>query len=151
MDSDELIFQTNLWQIELGWKQSYLGRSVIILKRDVLHLSELAEEEFADIFKITKKLEKSCGLAFGATMFNSMCLMNSNWKTEIPRKFMHWHFVPRYKYPITFENTNFIDTEFGAKFHWEKVFGTQQEKQNQTKDYSPEFRQKIIKEIQKYL
>lgn len=148
---NETIFETAFWEVGLGWKQQYLGRSIIILKREVLHISELTNSEFLDIFEIIKKMEKPCSLAFGATMFNSMSLMNGNYRTDPPKKFMHWHFVPRYKNTVTFDGVTFTDPEFGSKFNWEKVFGTEQEKQNETKDYSPEFRQKIIAEIRKYL
>lgn len=93
----------------------------------------------------------ACTKGFGATMFNSMCLMNGNYKQEIPKKFMHWHFVPRYKTSVKFHEVNCEDLEFGTKFNWEKVFGSELEKINQTKDFSPEFRQKIIKQIKRYL
>ena len=60
-------FETDFWDIKLLENQYYLGRSVVLLKRDCEELSGLTDEEFMDLFEIIKRLESSMKNIFGVT------------------------------------------------------------------------------------
>jgi diadenosine tetraphosphate (Ap4A) HIT family hydrolase len=142
----DLILETKYWRFELAYKQSYLGKSIISLNRKISHLSELTSDEFIDLQKIIQKLEKSTKKTFGATMFNWTCLMNGGYRQKPYKPFLHWHFRPRYDQKIEFEGMIFEDKDFG--YHYNKF---DQEKQLPEIDFSPDFRQKIVKSIQENL
>ena len=72
------VYETEFWLIKLSPEQTYLGRSVIVLKRKCGEFSGLTHEEAIDfIDNVVKKLENGYKDAFGAVMFNWCCLMNN--------------------------------------------------------------------------
>jgi diadenosine tetraphosphate (Ap4A) HIT family hydrolase len=142
----EIILQTPFWSVELAYKQYYLGRSVVILKRDCEHLSGLTQEEFLDFQKLVQALETALIKAFGATMFNWTCLKNAGYSQKSYKPLMHWHFRPRYANSFEFKGKVFKDEDFGQTYN---SFG--QEKKLPEVDFDEDYRQEIIKEIQKYL
>ena len=76
MQDEFILYETEFWKVILSDEQSYLGRSVIILKRNCGELSNLTSEEWLDFHKnIVKKLELTFKKIFNATMFNWGCLM----------------------------------------------------------------------------
>jgi len=148
---DEIILETDFWIAVLGTKQVYLGRLIVNCKRPICHLSELKSEELLDLLTIFQKLEKSLSLAFGAKMFNWLCLNNGNWRNypqKEVKKNLHWHLIPRYSQEFIFENQVFVDNSFGHKFDWESAFGNKLEKQSEHRDFLPPFRHAIINKIQ---
>ena len=141
MDEPVVVYETDLWKIILSFDQYYLGRCIIVLKRDCGRFSELTHDEINDFFyNIVKKLEHSLKEAFGATMFNWTCLMNNAYKEHPPHPWVHWHFRPRYDHNVNFEGETFMDLEFG------KHYARQTEKQ-----VSHEMMEKIAEEIRKHL
>lgn len=110
------IFQTEHWNVYLNPDQYYLGRSVVVAKRNVGSMSELKEDEWRDFAKLVKGFESAFKKAFGATMFNWTCLMNDAYKNNPPNPQVHWHFRPRYKNPVKFEGVKFEDKEFGNHY-----------------------------------
>ena len=145
LNPDEIILQTQYWTVELSYKQVYLGRCVVILNRQVDDLGKLSVEEQLDFFNVVQKLQNACKITFGATNFNWTCLMNDAYKSTPPKPWVHWHFRPRYKDQLVFDGIKFNDPNFGS--HYDKNL----EKEKPNVDFSPEFRKKIILEIQKYL
>lgn len=111
------IYNTKYWEIYLSSEQYYLGRCVVVLKRECGELSGLTEEEFSDFLGVIKNLERALKKAFGTTMFNWTCMMNNAYKeenNENPR--VHFHMRPRYKDRVKFAGIVFEDKEFGHHY-----------------------------------
>jgi diadenosine tetraphosphate (Ap4A) HIT family hydrolase len=97
--------------------QTYLGRSVVVLKRENCgDLAELTKEEMLDFLELVGRLENAFRKAFNATMFNWSCLMNLAYQNVPPDPHVHWHFRPRYDHTVTFFGLDFIDPNFGKHY-----------------------------------
>lgn len=112
----DFITETKYWEIYLNSDQYYLGRCVVACKREVPAMSELSDEEWQDFIKLVKKIESGFKKAFGATMFNWTCLMNSAYQEKDPHPWVHWHLRPRYAKPVKFAGLTFKDEEFGHHY-----------------------------------
>lgn len=134
----DLIFETQYWKIFLMPDQAYLGRCVVVLKRQCGDLAELFAAEITDFFDIVKKLENAFKKAYGATMFNWSCLMNNAYQNTPPDPQVHWHFRPRYEHPVEISRVTFTDPEFG--YHYDH---------NRKIEVGPEIRAVIIESIVK--
>ena len=110
------ILETNLWKVILLPDQAYLGRSVVVLKRDCGNLSSLTTEEWADLQKVIIKLEKAFKETFKPTMFNWACLMNGAYQESPPKPQVHFHFIPRYRNKVEFAGIMFEDLEFANPY-----------------------------------
>ncbi len=135
---DNVIFETEYWNVFLSDEQTYLGRAVIELKRVSPNLSDVTEAEFADLHEVIKKYESAAAKAFGATMFNWSCLMNNAYQKKPPTPHVHWHCRPRYDHEVTFEGETFIDPNFGE--HYDRAA---------KRVISKELEQKIIQALNK--
>jgi len=113
----ELLFETQYWKIELRPEQLYLGRCRVELKRKCGDLADLTKEEILDFFEIVKKLENLLRKTFNATMFNWTCLMNNAFEENSDESSqVHWHFRPRYKNPVEFNDEVFKEPNFGHHY-----------------------------------
>lgn len=112
----DFLFETKYWQAFLADEQSYLGRSLVVLKRHIGSLSELSEEEAVDFFQIAKELEKRLKIAFGATMFNWTCFMNDAYQEKPYNPHLHWHIRPRYDHAVELFGVKFSDPDFGKHY-----------------------------------
>lgn len=138
---DKIIHETDFWKVILIPDQSYLGRSVIVLKGDCGEMSSLTSDEWIDFHEnIVKKLESAFKRAFDATMFNWTCLMNNAFKAQDPKPQVHWHFRPRYREDVTFAGEHFQDLEFGHHYSKEREMIV-----------SKDILEKISEEVRKYL
>ena len=115
-DRPNFLFETKHWKVYLNPDQYYLGRSVVVAKRDVGSLSDLTKDEWLDFTELIKKIEATYKKSFGATMFNWTCLMNNAYKNDPPNPHVHWHLLPRYKKAVTFKGIDFGDNEFGSHY-----------------------------------
>jgi len=112
------LFETKYWDVVLADEQSYLGRSVIILKRPCGELSELTSEEGNDfLVNVVKRFEPLLKKTFDATMFNWSCLMNNAYKEKDPQPQVHWHVRPRYNHDVIFAGRVFSDPDFGHHYN----------------------------------
>lgn len=112
-----LILETTHWKTFLMSDQTYLGRSVVVLKRENCgDLADLTKEEMLDFLELVGKLENAFRKAFSATMFNWTCLMNLAYQNVPPDPHVHWHFRPRYDHKVTFSGLDFIDPNFGQHY-----------------------------------
>ena len=93
--------------------QLYLGRSVVVLKRQCGDLAGLSQEEMLDWLELVKKLQDLLKKTFGATMFNWSCLMNNAYQVDPAKPQVHWHFRARYQHPVKFAGQVFSDPNFG--------------------------------------
>ena len=112
------LYKGKNWDVVFGeWCQKYPGYCII--SNNKRSLNELTDEEWIELGKIEKELERVCKKVFGATMFNFCCLMNNAYRdNEIPK--VHYHFVPRYKEGIILFNKKYKDRHFGYNFwKWE--------------------------------
>lgn len=116
----ELLAETEHWLIILAPDQRNLGTCVVALKRDETELSGLNEDEWAELALVVKKLESAIRKSFHATMFNWGCLMNSSYLEDPPCPHLHWHFIPRYREPVEFEDRTFDDPCFGMSTMYDR-------------------------------
>ncbi len=115
------IYETRHWEVILLPDQAYLGRCVVVLKRECGKLSNLTLDEWIDFHNnIVKKLEFAFKKAFNATMFNWSCLMNNAFKAENPKPQVHWHLRPRYEKDVEFAKEKFQDLEFSHHYNKER-------------------------------
>jgi diadenosine tetraphosphate (Ap4A) HIT family hydrolase len=116
MESDPLfIADSEHWRMVLNPNQTYLGRAVLLLKRNCGDLAAVSAEEFLDLLQLIKRSQEAYKRALSATMFNWSCLMNNAYQETPPRPHVHWHLVPRYKSPATFAGKEFPDPNFGHR------------------------------------
>lgn len=121
MEDETIIYETDFWKVVLISDQAYLGRCVILLKRDCGKMSNLTSDEWMDFHKnIVQKLESAFKKAFNVTMFNWCCLMNNAFQVENPKPHIHWHFRPRYKQDVKFAEEQFQDLEFAHHYNRER-------------------------------
>lgn len=114
----DLVFETEYWQVMLfPSDQTYLGRSVIVLKRPCPDMPSMTDEEVID-FKnnVAKKLERAIRAVFGAELFNWSCLMNHSFRRSPPNPQVHWHLRPRYREVVNFAGETFTDPNFGYHY-----------------------------------
>lgn len=109
----KLIWETDYWKIYLAPSQRYLGTCVVALKRRSQDLSQVEDEEWIDFAYVVKKLEKALETDFNPTLYNWSCFKNSTFRSKNPNPEIHWHFIPRYKYPVNFDGIVFKDPDFG--------------------------------------
>lgn len=115
-DEAFLLFAAEHWKVYLSFKQSYLGRCFIPLRRHAGSLSELYPEEWLELAGVTVRLEAAIRKAFGATLFNWACLMNAAYQEAEPEPHVHWHVRPRYDGPVELEGLRFEDPAFGHHY-----------------------------------
>ena len=115
-----ILLSTKYWDVALNEDQAYLGRGILVLKRNCGDLAKLTKEEIIELFEIIKKLEKAIKKAFKAEMFNWTCLMNDAYKQTPPKPQVHLHLRPRYRKDVTFEGKVFKDPEFAHHYNKER-------------------------------
>ena len=86
------IFEGNNWTIVfVDWCQEFVGDCIISCDKE--RLSELTDEDWKELGKLEKELERVCKKLFNATMFNFACLMNNAYRDN-EKPHVHFHFVP---------------------------------------------------------
>ena len=89
------IYEGNNWTIVfVDWCQEFVGDCIISCDKE--QLSELTDEDWKELGKLEKELERVCKKLFNATMFNFACLMNNAYRDN-EKPHVHFHFIPRYK------------------------------------------------------
>lgn len=108
------LYKGNNWNVIFGdWCQDHPGYCIVANKKEAL--SELTDEDWMELGKLEKELERVCKKLFGATMFNFCCLMNNAYRdNETPH--VHYHFVPRYKNELNLFGKKYKDRHFGYNF-----------------------------------
>ncbi len=83
----------------VDWCQEFVGQCIISGHKE--SLGDMTSEEWIELGKIEKELERVCKKVFNSTMFNFACLMNNAYKdNETPH--VHYQFLPRYKNELKF-------------------------------------------------
>lgn len=92
------------WFLALNWEQGFLGRTLLILKAHKTDESELSDEEALEKHHIYRAWRKAITQAFNPDKINQAQLGNEEY---LHKGHLHWHFVPRYRRPMRFANTDF--------------------------------------------
>lgn len=138
-DFGDPLIQTEHWIVFLAPNQSNLATCVVALIRDQRTLTGLSKEEWDDFIELLESMEKAVKTAFGATLFNWGCLMNTFYLEDTPEPHLHWHFIPRYNHPVNFAGHTFEDPHFGYM------------RPRPPKNISYNVRQRIAEKIREYL
>jgi diadenosine tetraphosphate (Ap4A) HIT family hydrolase len=109
------IYETTSWKMVLNPKQEYLGRAVVLLKRECGDLADVTEEEMLDFLALVRTTEAVYRKTLGTTMFNWSCAMNNAYQEKPPKPHVHWHLVPRYETPAQFGGASYPDRHFGRR------------------------------------
>lgn len=106
-----ILYKSNNWEVVfVDWCQEFPGCCIISSNKE--KLSDLTNEEWVELGKIEKELERITTKVFNSTMYNFACLMNNAYK-DGERPHVHFHFIPRYKGKRTILNKKYIDKHFG--------------------------------------
>ena len=108
------IYKSKNWEVVfVKWGQEFVGDCIISSKKE--SLSDLTNEEWVELGKIEKELERVCKKLFNATMFNFACLMNNAYRDN-EKPHVHFHFIPRYKEELELFGKKYKDIHFGYNF-----------------------------------
>lgn len=109
-----ILYKSNNWEVVfVSWCQEFVGDCIISCNKE--SLSELTNDEWLELGKLEKELERVTKKLFGATMFNFACLMNNAYRDN-EKPHVHFHFVPRYKNELKIFNKVYKDRHFGYNF-----------------------------------
>lgn len=133
-----ILYKGKTWEVVFAdWCQEFLGYCIISCNKE--SLSDLTSDDWIELGKIEKELERVCKKVFNATMFNFACLMNNAFKDN-EKPHVHYHFVPRYKEKFKIFDKNYIDKHFGYNF-WKWALN---ENERQPDIFSKEEKEKIF-------
>ena len=119
-DETNFIIASKFWIVTLSGDQANLGRSYIVSKRHCSSLSELNTDEWSELHGLIQKLDTTIKKAFGASMINLTCLMNTAYQESPPNPHVHWHFRPRYDHGVGVAGEQFDDPDFGRHYDRER-------------------------------
>ena len=109
-----ILYKSKYWEVVfVSWCQEFVGNCIISCNKE--SLSELTNDEWLELGKLEKELERVTKKLFGATMFNFACLMNNAYRDN-EKPHVHFHFVPRYKNELKIFNKVYKDRHFGYNF-----------------------------------
>lgn len=109
-----ILYKSKYWEVVfVSWCQEFVGDCIISCNKE--SLSELTNDEWLELGKLEKELERVTKKLFGATMFNFACLMNNAYRDN-EKPHVHFHFVPRYKNELKIFNKVYKDRYFGYNF-----------------------------------
>lgn len=128
------LYKGKYWEVEfVDWCQEFPGQCIISSNKK--SLSELTDEEWIELGKLEKELERITKELFNATMFNFACLMNNAYRDN-KKPHVHYHFIPRYNGVRTILNKEYKDRHFGfnmwkwalSRFKRQKDYFTKEER-----------------------
>jgi diadenosine tetraphosphate (Ap4A) HIT family hydrolase len=96
------VYKTEYWTWSIRPHQATLGASILSLNRTCTAFSGLSIDEYSDLDKIIKIIEKSISEAFDYDVINYLMLMMVD-------KQVHFHVIPRYKNERVFLQQNWWD------------------------------------------
>ena len=100
-----LIAETTFWKWSLRPAQCTIGAGILSLKRPAEAMSDLTEEEGADLIVIVKAIESTLKSAFSPDKMNYLMLMMVDLH-------VHYHVIPRYSKDIEFGGDTFKDVSW---------------------------------------
>lgn len=145
------LYKGKYWEVVfVDWCQEFVGDCIISSTKE--SLSDLASEEWVELGKIEKELERVAKKLFNATMFNFACLMNNAYRDN-EKPHVHFHFFPRYKNELMLFDKVYKDRHFGynfwkwslSKFKRQKDIFTKEERQKIFQMMQDEFDSNLVK------
>lgn len=121
-NSPYLLVTTKYWRIYLADQQNYPGRCFIPLNRHCKGLPDLNPEEWDEFHLITRAVEDIWRQVLHMSCGNWVCLMNGAYGRPIPNPHVHFHFIPRYRTPVTFGDMEFVDERYGDHYEIEDAW-----------------------------
>ena len=89
------LYKGKTWNVVfVDWCQEFVGDCIISCDKEIL--SELTDEDWKELGRLEKELERVSKKLFNSTMFNFACLMNDAYRDK-EKPHVHVHFIPRYK------------------------------------------------------
>ncbi len=129
-----ILYQGKTFEIVFcEWCQEFPGQCIISCSKEAL--SDLSNEDWIELGKLERELERVCKKVFKATMFNFACLMNNAYRDH-KTPHVHFQFIPRYQDRVVILGHTYIDRHFGynmwkwalSKFKAQKDIFTKEEK-----------------------
>lgn len=111
------------WVLYLHFKQFFLGRSLLILKRHETQFDKISKEELNDFFNIYCLWAGAIKKIVSPYDFN---ISLSNTEKHIHGGHVHLHLVPRYDSPIIFEKQAFYYEDENKKKSPYNLVGNQE-------------------------
>ena len=93
------------WILRINPYQFLLGVCVLVHKHHKEGLTSLSEQEIVEAYKFLKVTELSLKKSFSPDWFNYL-------QTNNNIRHLHFHIIPRYEKPVTFQGEEFIDTNY---------------------------------------
>lgn len=115
-DKRYLLYEDVYWMLFLADEQDYVGRSILVLKRHCGSLSELNEDEWADLHRLIQKYEACAKSILEADVCNWSCLLNNFFKEENSDPHLHIHCRPRLRKTVIINGNEYSDAEFGHHY-----------------------------------
>lgn len=107
---DTVICEFEYWEVQLFKDQSYLGRSLIKLKRHAVDLTDLNQNEREELFEnVLPMLQDSLDTVFNPDLYNQATLGNDC-------RHFHLHVIPRYQDEREFEEIIFRDENWNSHY-----------------------------------
>ena len=108
------LYESKNWEVVFcDWCQDFVGECIISSNKE--SLSDLTSEEWQELGKLEKELERVCKKLFNTTMFNFTCLMNNAYRDN-EKPHVHFWFFPRYKNELKLFGKVYKDKHFGYNF-----------------------------------
>ena len=108
------LYKGKIWEVVfVDWCQEFVGDCIISCDKE--NLSELTDEDWKELGRLEKELERVSKKLFNSTMFNFACLMNDAYRDK-EKPHVHFHFIPRYKNELIIFNKVYKDRHFGYNF-----------------------------------
>jgi diadenosine tetraphosphate (Ap4A) HIT family hydrolase len=111
--TEGLLKEYDHWVLEISYRQHTLGCYIIFCKRSVEKISELKTEEIDELKEVMAEIEKSLLKIdiFKPDRFNYLQLGNKCHQ-------LHFHGIPRYNLPRSFDGKEWIDETVGVVPIW---------------------------------
>jgi len=100
----DFICEFGPWVLMLNHQQNFLGRTLAILKRHAVDFGEITPHELIPLLSAYRHWKAAIDKAFKPDKYNLALLGNEEY---LHGGHVHFHFVPRYRRPVTFASESF--------------------------------------------
>ncbi len=105
------LYKSKNWEVVfVDWCQEFPGQCIISSNKE--SLSDLTSDDWTELGRLEKELERTCKKLFNSTMFNFACLMNNAYRDN-EKPHVHFQFIPRYKDILILFDKKYKDKHFG--------------------------------------
>lgn len=111
---ETLVKEYDNWVVLLKPEQTTLGTFIIANKSEATYLGELPPEDWAEFSSVSRDAELLLINELGAEKFNYLALMMKD-----PN--VHFHLVPRYSKPQSFNGRDYVDKDWPGKTELRKI------------------------------